>query len=517
MSGAISGAGRHTLTLDVVEARCQLVGSAADAPAVERRLERVSREDLAQAIGDAVRGPLGGDDAEVVRIDRITLDLVLTREAFETSELARLWGQRISAAVAAALARPGHPGVARFPGHAEYIAAYVEHRFGVGRHPRHAFAEFGPLEHVSPSEAAAELLAARPGYLPALARWGAGAGDPAWLARRLDTSPCERLLDALAPTPGPPDAAMATLVRRLVATAPPGWRALPAPAAALALVLGGLGDDPRGAPGPSLDRRVAVARAVAAVAQVADIASDLVGQLGQDGTAPGGWPQASTSAGLRREVASSRALLAGPDGRRLAAVIVDAVGHARPVTLEPAPGRRPTPGRRGRPQPSRLDSPFAGFVLVLPVLRGLALDTLLSPGQARALVAEVIAAPAPMANQVEVLCDVLLPFPVEAEPPPWPAADADAPDDQRRTGPGPWAARLLDAFTERLPGLGGSSAPYVRRQFLHLGGTLELEPRLMTVHLARPPLAIVLTIGGLVGDLGPLSWRRDHSLRVVLR
>jgi hypothetical protein len=505
----MSAAASDRLTLGAVEARCQLVGAAADALPVRNRLERISREDLPQAIAEALRGRLGSE-GKVVRIDRVELDLVLTREAFESAAMPRLWGERIAAAVTAAIARTGHPGVARFPGDPEYVAAYLERRFEVVPHPAFAFAEFAALDHVSPSVAATELLAARPAYLPALARWSFGARDPIWLARRIEAAHCTRILDARAPDSRAADAAAVALVRELLAAAPSGWRALRPPAAALALVLASLAPS-GGEAEPGLRHRAAVARALAAFAHVADTAPELLDLLGtgeRDGVEI--LPLASIG---RREAAFAQQFFSGRAGRRLAAVAATALGVRKPHSASAASPRAAKGKQPPRAQAMHLESPFAGLALLFPAIRALSLDLRLTPGQARAVLLAVLDPPPRNENQAEALIDLLLPFPIEAELPPWPAI---RPEDEASATAEDWAMHLLAGFAERLPGLKGSSPAYLRRQFLHVGGALELEPAWLTVRLARPALAIVLTIAGLVGELGSLPWRPAHRLRILM-
>jgi hypothetical protein len=499
------------LTLGAVEARCQFIGAAADALPVRSRLERVSRDDLPQAIAEAIRGRFGGE-GEVVRIDRIELDLVLTREAFESGAMPRLWGERIAAAVAAALARADGPGIVRFPGDAEYVAAYLERRFEVVPHPAFAFAEFAALDHVSPSWAAAELLAARPAYLPALARWSFGARDPAWLARRIEGSHCTRILDALAPDPAAPGATAVSLVRRLLAAAPPGWRALRPPAAALALVLSAMAKVPGSEAGPVLARCAPVARALAAFAQIVDTAPGLLDVLGRAEKDEN--LEILPFAGIGRiEAGFAHRFFSGRAGHRLAAVVAAILGPMQPDVTSPDHPRAAKGKPAPRAKPLRLESPFAGLALLLPTIRMLSLDLRLTPGQARAVLHRALDSPARMERHAEALADLLLPFPVEPDPPPWPAVRAD---ETAAGSAEDWAAHLLAAFADRLPGLKGSSPAYLQRQFLHVGGALELEPGWLTVRLVRPPLAIVLTIAGLVGELGALPWRPAHRLRVLM-
>jgi hypothetical protein len=505
----MSKAASDSLTLGSVEARCQFVGPAADAFAAERRLERVAREGLPDALAAAVTQVFGARDG-VIRIDRIELDLTMSREMFESSALARLWADRIGTALAATLQRSNEANIACFASHAEFAGAYLEHRFGVARHASFAFADFAPLAHVAPETAAAELLAARPEILVALARSGAGRGDPAWLARRLGPVLSARILDRVAPSPAVADAAAARLVRRLIAHAPPGWSSLAGSASALALLLGGLAE-------PSLDEAAALdtlaplARAVAAAAHLASVAPGQIDLLEAENA--DALEFLALSPGQRREATFARTLFAGRAGRRVAAAVHSGLGtrrHWEPETSAQSGSRSKRSAAARRPT---LDSPFAGFALLLPTLRRLEIDTLLSPGQARALTFAALDPPDRIAPHAEALADLLLPLPIEPEPPPWPRVVPDDPASDTATA---WAAHLLSAFADRLPGLHGSSASYLRRQFLHVSGMLELEPERLVVRLLRPPLAIVLTIAGMTGEQGPLPWRRERELMILM-
>jgi hypothetical protein len=505
----VSEAARDRLTLGSVEARCRYVGSVPDGHAAERRLDRIAREALPDALAAAVEQRLGPRDG-VIRIDRIEVDLTMTREMFESSALARLWADRIGSILAATLQRPDQANVVHFASHADFAAAYLEHRFGVARHASFAFGDFAPLAHVAPETAAVELLAARPEILAALARSGAGGRDPAWLARRLGAAPSASFLDRIGPSPAVADASALRLVRRLIAHAPPGWRSLPGAASGLALLLGTLAQ-------PSLDEGgtplalAPLARAVAAVAHLASAAPGLLDLLeAEDSDA---LEFLALSPSQRREAVFARSLFAGRAGSRVAAAVHAGLGTRRRAERETsASGGRRASDRAAAAEP-KLDSPFAGFVLLLPTLRRLEIDALLSPGQARALIVAILDPPDRLAGDAEALADLLLPLPVEPEPAPWPRAFGDEPASACATA---WANRLLGAFADRLPGLRGSSAPYLRRQFLQVGGTLQLEPQRLTARLIRPPLAIVLTIAGMTGEQGPLPWRRRRGLAILM-
>jgi hypothetical protein len=219
------------------------------------------------------------------------------------------------------------------------------------------------------------------------------------------------------------------------------------------------------------------------------------------------------TAAERREAALARTLFADRAGQRLARAIHLALATPRAapaIAADYDPVHPPVPAPERR-QP--LDSPFAGFALLLPVLRALAIDAALSAGQARAMILAELDPLERMEPHAEAIADLLLPFPIEPELPLWPRARADDPDSACAEG---WAAFVLAEFAERLCGLQASSAGYLRRQFLHIAGTLALDDERLTVTIIRPPLAIVLTMAMMTGDQGALPWRRDRALRILM-
>jgi hypothetical protein len=75
------------------------------------------------------------------------------------------------------------------------------------------------------------------------------------------------------------------------------------------------------------------------------------------------------------------------------------------------------------------------------------------------------------------------------------------------------AARLLRAWARWLPGLGGSSVPYLLRSFIHCAGMIEVGEIDIEVRLARLPLAVVLKMAGYLDDCPAAPWLGTRAVR----
>jgi hypothetical protein len=497
------------MVLGQVSTQARLYGRAVDQLAVERRLDEVAHGALPAVLGAALGRELGGHEG-VVRIDSIDIAFAIDRRALDGGELAARWAARLGTAIAERLRRPDGGGVARFASYGHFVAAYLEHRFAVALHPRFAFADFAPLEHLTPADAAIELLGARPAYLAELARQGQRHGRAAWLAERLDDARAEALLERVFASTRPVAPGVAAL-RTLMADAPAAWR-LHAPArAALALALSRLAAADR-TDDEAVPATLALARLVTAF--------DLVARERPEALAPIAAGKAAVlaalgaaSAALQRERAFLDMLLADGGWRKLAATVAAAMAPV-PVQEDAEPGERPSAAKKPRtPAPLVLHSPFAGVALALPVLRSLGLADRLHPDQFRALLTAMIAPDTASEDPAAMLAAFLVPRHDPHPAPPWPALPDD---DAAERSAESWAAFVLQAFAARLSGLQGSTPAYLRRQFLHGRGELVMEDKALVVRLARPALAIVLTMAGMVGDQGALPWLGDRRLRIEL-
>lgn len=498
------------MTLRRIETQCALVGHAIDEPAVRSRLDHVARIGLPDALRAALGEAFERLDG-VYRVDRIELDLVLTRTQLDGAALPRLWAERIGRALAARVHRRDDPAVAWFASHADLAAAYLEHRFGQARHPVFAFADFGALDLLDRTQAATTLLSARPAYLSAMARRGASCGSPVWLARMLPPADCARLMEAIGGTvPVAPEAAIA-VARDMLASAPGEWRGLAPACGALALLLGRAATLQANSALP--DGLAPIAKLIVAIAQIAmrrprfwknddalSLADDHAGLAGID----------------RSTVERLAAMLADRGGRQVVTTIGAALAPERWVGETNGPAAQSSRRSAKAVANPRLDSQFAGIALMLATVRAIGVDARLPIGHAHALIEALIEAPEAEAPAARLLACFLLPPPPPSSDalPPWPRV---RPDDSATADAEAWAEAVFAAFAERLPGLAGSSPAYLRRQFLRCDGTLSLTKHRLTVDLARPPLAIVLTMAMMTGEQGSLPWQPDRRLRITLQ
>lgn len=498
------------IVLGQVSTRARLFGRSVDQLAVERRLDEVARGALPDALGEALGRALNGQDG-IVRIDSIDVEFAIDRRALDGGELAARWAARLGAAIAERMRRGHGGGIARFASHGQFVAAYLEHRFAVAPHPPFAFADFAPLDHLTPAEAAIELLAARPAYLAELALQGQRRGRPTWLADRLHDSHAKALIDRIFADGALPAVPEPAAFRAMMADAPAAWQLHGADRAALALALSRLSAT-EGIGADVVLTTLMLSRLVAALDLIGREAPRSLGSIAS-GDAVDPADIAGPSTALGKAAMFLRGLLADRRWRALAALVAEAMTPAAPRRDG---GRRGDDAigekRRAAPSPS-LASPFAGTVLVLPVLRTLGVTDRLHPDQLRALLLAMIDPAEAMRDTADALAAFLVPRRDPDPPRPWPAlpdGEGAEPSAQR------WAAFALGQFASRLPGLQDSTPGYLRRQFLHGRGELIMEEKALVARLARPALVIVLTMAGMTGDQGALPWLKNRRLRIEL-
>jgi hypothetical protein len=75
------------------------------------------------------------------------------------------------------------------------------------------------------------------------------------------------------------------------------------------------------------------------------------------------------------------------------------------------------------------------------------------------------------------------------------------------------AAFLLRAWARWLPGLAGSSVPYLLRNFIHCPGMIEVGELVIEVRMAGLPLAVVLKMAGYLGDCPAAPWLGTRAVR----
>jgi hypothetical protein len=79
------------------------------------------------------------------------------------------------------------------------------------------------------------------------------------------------------------------------------------------------------------------------------------------------------------------------------------------------------------------------------------------------------------------------------------------------------ARAVLRRFARGLFGFEGSSAPYLRRNFLGAGGTVRVAAGEIAVELNAPPLALVLRLAGFDGSVYEPPWLTGRHVRISFR
>lgn len=512
----------HSLAIHRFQTRLALTGLREDGPPLAREIGRAVREVLPAALARTTE-PLLGSREGVLRIDRLALTLRLGRGELSAARIADLLAREIARAVAQqaeggqSAARLG-PGLAFWPDHASFAAAYLARRLRLAPAPEWAFPDFRALDHLAPHEAALELFVARPIILAALARL-IGAPAAGALAASLPESAAARLIERLAaglPAELPPGAAaeLATMIAALPAAieAAPGRAAVAASATALAV---------RAMPAEAEIRHVAMLARLAVALTVVR-------------TAALAWGKPPVAADLAPEALVH---LTEPARRLAQAALAPLTGAARMRAtlarlLDPAPGRTAaaaaarTHPAEGAAAPRSLTSRIAGIGLLLPAALAYGLPEQLSPAAFHRTLAAALGSKGEGAARLDPLLAALAPFdPRDGEPafPPVPEPlRATVPEAHRAgeaagEGVAGWAACLIHAFAAGLAGFEASSLNYLRRHFLARPGTLHIAERRLTLVLDPLPLGIVLRLSGLQGWTGRLPQARDALLRIEIR
>lgn len=507
----------HSLAIERFETHLALVGLREDAARLEQEVGRAVRDLLPAAIGRML-APLLGERAGVLRINRIAVALRLGRGDAAPAQLADRLAREIALAVADRAAEAGATvegeGLAFWPDHISFAAAYLAHRLRLAPGPDWAFAEFHALRELAPHEAAVELIAARPAILAALARrLGVGAA-PALAARLPEATAAglvRRLLDGV--TGGVADDAAG--LAAMVAAVPAGAAAMPGRAAieVAATACGdGVAAEDEAVRLIVQQARLAVALAVlrAAVLRIwgrEPVAADL--------TADAAVHLPDPARGLLREAVLP---VAGTTQAR-DALIRAAVGMPRrdaaPVAAQ---SNKSTPAA----VPARvITSRLAGIGLLLPTLLAFRLPALLSPAALHWLLVAAADPRDAAAARQDPLLAALAPFDPRDE-----VAFPPLPDALRSLVPTPWreelgegaaawAAGVMHGFAADLRGLEGSSPAYLRRQFLMRPGALHVESDRLALVLDPLPLGIMLRLSGPHGWSGALP--HGARLRIEIR
>lgn len=532
------------LTLGEVATDILVVGQPAGGALLRRRLERLVREVLPQRLGARLDHRLQGLEG-VVRIGRLEVEVDAHLREFTGGALVEAWARAVADALERELTSGAGGNLVHFESTGDYLAAYVVDRFSGRRRPPWVFAELAPLGHLAAEDAAAELLAARPMHLPALARQLIGGPGVAGFALALGESRARRVLEAAAGVafPAAPDLmALETLL------------AHPRPSAATPHVAGlicllhhhGVGS------GETLDRMGPAALFLAGALV------ELRGSRGDGGSEDShSWPGASTSFPIHLD-----ALTHSLHGRRILERLRGSVGgpvpesspgeaalDSTPSAPSPPPADLRTPTRpRGVKRESEPTSPpppppvtgalrytFAGLALALPVVRALDLHAHLGPARLRLCLTALVESQSRPLLTAEGLLILFIPPDDEGEGDssvevdrPWPSLlsqhrmglDAGHLGEveealMARSEAQAYASLLAGHLAHRLYGLSRSSLPYLRREFLQRAGWVQLTDTEIHVHLDPVPLAVVLRLSGQLGDRGTLPWAGERRLRIT--
>ncbi|TVR60027.1 MAG: hypothetical protein EA422_14470 [Gemmatimonadales bacterium] len=536
------------ITLGRISADLLVAGTPAAGALLRRRMDRLAREALPERLARRLDETLQGWDG-IVRIGELEVELDARMEDLPGGALAEGWARAVATALERELSRGPSANLVRFDSAGGYLAAYVVERLSGRRRPPWVFADFAPLGHLSPEDAATELLSARPGHLQTLARALGREMRAETFARRLGEGRARRLLEAAA-GPVSPSAADPDRLARLVGDGPPPdappsvaaltllmewWRrAEPADReaeAGAALLLAGALDELEGADSP-----------------------------GEAGETPAGEGASRDRAGRSSGTPCLDRLRRTSQGR---GVLAHLLGR-EPAPLPPSPepnGGGELPDSPPAVDPSRPDAPetasphqapldrapaplralrtaFAGLALALPVIRALDLHLHLDPAQIRVLLRSLLDDDSGPLLRAEGLLPVLVPDTAgtavgvdEAPAPavPWPSLadtllvglDPDRKEGIRgaleSSGPAhAYALLVAGHLAQRLYGLTRSSPSYLRAQFLERSGWVQSTETELHVHLDSLPLAVVLRMSGQLGDRGALPWAGDRRLRITV-
>lgn len=501
---------RHRLGIGRLATECTLVGRPELAVVLERRLERALADGLPRHLATLTEPVLEGHDG-VIRLERLRVRLSV-EAALDEGELARVFASQITAALREALGSSRF-GRRHWPDWESYAAAYLLHRLGLASEPDWAFPDFAPLRYLSGVEAAIEVLATRPGILGPLARSAPLAGAPAGLASLLTEEQAVGLVSRWSAVVAESDGVAAEAVVR--AMTPELAEQLAGPEPGRAVVTLALATAAQPVPtGPTVQAVLELANLTLALLtlpeEVTALApAEIVARLiAGPTTVSGPWPELDDAL---------RAAASGPAARsRLEALIPrlqDALAQAGVTPTVPS-STTATGSARTSTQPSELATDFAGLGLLLPSVIRLA--TPLSPGQVQALIMSF--APDQEAASEDPAVRAMLP-PPDAEPVPWPEPPPNPTiaEEARFHLDGTWAGLILADFATRLPGLTGSSRPYLTEQFLTQPGRITLTPETLRIQLDGPPLGIVLQMSGLIGPQGGLPQHGNRQLLIENR
>jgi hypothetical protein len=488
-----------------------------------RRLDRIVASGVATAL-ENVAGDLGGEDGPVYRIRRLDLALWLNAAVTNDADIARSWATSLARALYRQIAEGGPGEVIRYPSRAAFLAAWLSDLVDHRSEGRWEYDEFGSLDGVRTGRAAAFVLAQDPRWIRPVFGALRDSRRSEALIRTLEAADVEVIWSALA---GVPPAASRRLDARLIEEARRINVAAPVVASGI-----GAGDRARGALrwllALSVEQGMPPRKASGLAMQLAYLDA-LLGALPSLRSVLGGRavPPPLLEAML---VAAPREL--GPATDWLAEVCeegssTDLLRRLRALAERPG---HPLGGAGTEAIPAggstTMTSAYAGVGLLLPALRDSGLGGELGPeGIHRVLVAATGASRQDTAGTDPAL-RWLAGLPeghVAPEAVNWPTPEQlnIAPEALRSEaehhGSDPELAALrsvADLFSVGLRGMSGSSLGYLARQFFRRTGTLVRSEDVLEVHLHAVPLAILLRMGGRLGDQGAIAWLDGRRLIV---
>jgi hypothetical protein len=506
-----------TLTIGRFHADYFVPRGAPDPTGMAARLDRVVADRLADAAGEWLTGA-GQDGSAIYRIRRLELGLYLDSSAMTDAQIGQRWAAATVAAVSRALTDGPPSEVARYDDPAHFLASYLADMMTGQAGSRWMYEEFSLLHDLTPGQAAAHLLAARPGLLIGVCKWLSRQGSLSRLIQNMQPGDVRLIWED----------GLGFVVLPAIPRLDAQWDALDtALAAGLALEEGGRASLARN----TLRVYLAVAMQHESLAESAALAAAcyhaaLLVAAWAAVPAPAVW--SALAAGEISGTAALAGVLA-----RLSSELPQAAGWLTEV-LGSSAGRayaarlasRVIPAASARPRPRLAATAFAGLALLLPPLIDLRLhERLPRHGIYQLLLAAVGSALRPLAWSDPAPAWLAGIHPAELEQAraaavEWPDALAygHLPPGIAEDGPAVdrLAALLLARFAARLHGFGQSTTGYIVRQFIHQPGHLALSEDTLEAHLSRMPLKVVLQMAGLDGEQGVVPWLDERRLSIVL-
>jgi hypothetical protein len=504
----------HQVRIGSLATACRFKAAPARKELLRQAVDRTCRERLDTALQHALSPVLDGQSG-VIRIRRLDLNLTTTDPT--SNGLAHLIAGRIAALVRSHL-HQGRDGIQTWPDHGHFIAHYVLWRLGLRAGADWAFSDFDALQHLSSQQAVVEVLVARPNALTVLARDSILHEAPDAIVGSLDTEMIVALLKRLSDASDTTGLAQLRTYwithAKMFKDALPESTTQPLAHDALMTMLRMLGSFPEQVD-PNVPQTAMLARISIALASLPAVAllthrtswqARLATLQAQAAPAP--------ALALLTQVAAQKN---GPELLdSLATTIADRVHSAKPKTEPDAQEATDIDAKT-----LTLTMPAAGLALLLPGLVQLTARTPLTDAHRHAIA--LAALPEKLRREASRSAGFLRLFPLNPQAPDptdWPMPDLTGLPEHLLTasnGPNLWAQAAMAHFSQRLPGLAGSSAGYLQDQFLNCTGDLTFTKTELMIALQHVPLGIVLSMGGHLGHRGRIPWHNDRALSITIK